>query len=170
MYENLTPSKVLKGMAFILFSLYLTILVDMYMLNSIWSNLLIFGAFLAVSGISSYIIGRLFKFIRLSGRVLLAVDVAMFILIGYWESFFPPAQEVFISLVAETAGEICLCDVVVDGQNIPISQVEIVDNSGWLYRGEYDNFMTWPEEDGTENHLTMRFIATEVHLGFPYTP
>ncbi len=45
-----------------------------------------------------------------------------------------------------------------------------MENSGWLYREEYDNFMIWPEEDGVENRLTMRFIAKEVHLGFPFTP
>ena len=44
------------------------------------------------------------------------------------------------------------------------------ENSGWSYREQWDNFMIWPEEDGIENRLTLRFWANEIHLGFPYTP
>lgn len=113
---------------------------------------------------------RIFKFTLPIKTVFLAIGAAILILIVFWDSFFSPTQEMYVTVTAETAGEICLCDVVVDGQNIPIFQVEVVENSGWVYREEYDNFMIWPEEDGVENYLTMRFIAKEVHLGFPFTP
>ncbi len=84
--------------------------------------------------------------------------------------YFSRLSGIYISLTAETAGEICLCDVVVDGENIPVAEACVVENSGWLYREQWDNFMIWPEEDGIENRLTLHFWANEVHLGFSYTP
>ena len=102
--------------------------------------------------------------------LLLSAAAAALILAQCWGILIPSAQEVFVTLISETAGEICLCDVVVDGENIPVGQAEVVENSGWLYREQYDNFVIWPEEDGVENRLTFRFFAEEVHIGFPYTP
>lgn len=99
-----------------------------------------------------------------------SIVMAGLILAALQGALFPAAQEVFITLVSETAGEICLCDVTVDGANIPLHRMVVVDNSGWLYRGEYDNFVIWPKEDGVDNRLTMRFFAEEIHVGFPYTP
>ena len=84
--------------------------------------------------------------------------------------YFSRLSGIYISLTAETAGEICLCDVVVDGENIPVAEACVVENSGWLYREQWDKFIIWTEEDGIEKRLTLHFCANEVHLGFSYTP
>lgn len=170
LFANLTPSKALKGLVCVLSSLSLTAYVDLFALNSVWSRLLVFGCFLAAWAALFWAAGRLSKSAPPQGTVLLAVAAALLIVVGCRDAFFPSAQETFITLISETAGEICLCDVVVDGENIPVAKAEVVENSGWLYREQYDNFMIWPEEDGVENRLTMRFFAKEVHVGFPYTP
>ena len=170
LFANWTILKVLRGLACVLFSLYLTAYVDLYILNSIWSRLFIFGCFFIICETVLYAASRLFRFDLSPKIVLPAIAAAILILTRYWSVFFPSTQEIFITLVSETAGEICLCDVVVDGENIPVAQAEVVENSGWLYREKYDNFMIWPEEDGIENRLTLHFWGNEVRLGFPYTP
>ncbi len=164
-------AKVLKGAACVLAGLCLTAYVDnLYPLNFIWLRLAAFGCALAVCGTLLYFAGRIFKSAPAPWVALLSAAAAILILAGCRTAFFPPQRETYITLVAKTAGEICLCDVVVDGENIPVAQAEVVENSGWLYREEYDNFMIWPEEDGAANRLTMRFAAQQVRLGFPYTP
>lgn len=117
-----------------------------------------------------YTVGRIFKSAPSSQVILLSVAAAGLIIVVCRNVLFPTRQETYISLTAETTGEICLCDVVVDGENIPVAETYVAENSGWLYQEQWDNFMIWPEEDGTENRLTLRFVADEVHLGFPYTP
>lgn len=129
-----------------------------------------FGCFLTICSVFSHIASRLFKSALPRKSVLLAIASSILILIGYWDILFPSARKTFISLSAETAGEICLCDVVVDGKNIPIAQVKVAENTGWLYREQYDNFMIWPKEDGDENCLTICLFASEIRLGFPFTP
>lgn len=170
LFANLTPVKILKGLACVISSLSLTGYIDLYTLNSVWSRLLVFCCCILVWGLLWWIINRLSEAVLSLKTVLLAIAAAFLIMIGYRDLFFSSTQETFISLTSETAGEICLCDVVVDGENIPIFQTEVVENNGWLYGEQYDNFRIWPKEDGVENRLTMRFLAKEVHLGFPYTP
>lgn len=170
LFANLTLSKTLKGLFCILSSLSLTAYIDLYTLNSVWSRLLVFGCFIVAWGILLWIVSRFFKTV-LSPRVVFPVIcTALLILLGFWNAFFPSAQETCISLTSETAGEICLCDVVVDGESIPVAKAEVVENTGWVYGKQYDNFRIWSEEDGVENCLTLRFFAEEVCLGFPYTP
>lgn len=167
---SLTLSKTLRILACILSSFYLTVFVDQHMLNPVWLCLPIFAVFLTASVFLSCTAVRLFKATLKPWMVLLSIAVAILILIGCRDFFFPSRQKVYLSLTAETTGEICLCDVIVDGENIPVRRAKVVENSGWLYRGQWDNFMIWPEEDGTENSLIMCFLAEEVRLGFPYTP
>lgn len=169
LFTSIISSKTLNVFTCIFSSLYLTAYIDSYTLRFTWSRLLVFGCIFAVCIVVSYAVRRFirpFSFIT----VLMSIIIAVLILIRYKDIFFPSIQETFVTLTAETAGEICLCDVVANGENIPVGQAQVVENSGWTYREEYDNFMIWPEEDGVDNHLTLRFFAGEVHLGFPYTP
>ena len=169
---NLSLPKVLKGLACFFPSLYLTAYVNanLYRPNSFWWRLPVFGCFYAGCWFVLRAARRMFQSDQPVKTVLLSVVVALVILDGFRGFFFPVQQEVTLSLSAVTAGEICLCDVIVDGENIPIAQVQVIENSAWLYREQYDNFVVWPLENGTENYLTMRFDAEEVRLGFPYTP
>lgn len=165
---GLVSPKAMQVLVCIFSSLYLTAYADVYVLESAWPCLIVFGGSLTVFGILTYAAGRFFRLTLRLDSMLLSLAAAALILAGCKNILFPPS--IYISLTAETAGEICLCDVVVDGENIPVGQAEVVENSGWLYREQTDNFMVWPEEDGTENRLTLHFSGTEVHLGFPYTP
>lgn len=169
LFTAMTSSKILNVLACIFSSLYLTSYIDSCILRFTWSRLIMFGCIFTVCVIISRVVRRFFRpFSPIT--VLFAFIAAVLILIRYEDIFFPSIQETFVTLTAETAGEICLCDVVVDGENILVGQAQVVENSGWSYREKYDNFMIWPEEDGVDNHLTLRFFANEVHLGFPYTP
>lgn len=155
---------------YILFSFSLTAYIDLYALDSDRARLLVFCCSLAAWEVLSRIVRRLSAGTLAPETVLSAVAAAFLIMVGCRGVLFPPTQETYITLVCETAGEICLCDVVVDEVNIPVAEAEVVENIGWLYREQYDNFMIWPEVDGVENRLTLRFDAEKVHLGFPYTP
>ncbi len=170
LFLKLTLSKVLKGLLCIIFSFYMTTYLSRYLSNTIWSSLFVFGCFCVVYRILLRFAHRLCKFVPKPKTVLCAMVIAILILFMFRNVFFPSTQEIFVTLISETAGEICLCNVIVDGKEIPVAEVEVVGNSGWLYREKYDNFMIWPEEDGVENSLEMRFFAKEVHLGFPLTP
>lgn len=169
LFTAIISSKTLNVLTCIFSSLYLTAYIDSYTLRFTWSRLLMFGCIFTVCVVVSFTVRRFIRPFSLI-TVLMSIIVAILILIRYEDIFFPSIQETFVTLTAETVGEICLCDVVVDGKNIPVGQAQVVENSGWLYREKYDNFMIWPEEDGVDNHLTMRFFANKVHLGFPYTP
>lgn len=166
---RLTLSKALMGLACLFTSFCLTVYVSLFAPALTGPHLLVFVGFLAASAILAWAASRLFKSAPPLQTVLLSIAAAVLALAIGGEALFPFAQEVFISLTAETAGEICLCDVSVDGENIPVSQAEVVENSGWQYREKYDNFVIYPEEDETENRLTLRFFAKEVRLGFPLT-
>lgn len=169
LFTVITSSKTLNILTCFFSSFYLTVYIDSYILRFAWSRLLVFGCAFAVFMVVSRTIRRFFKRYSLITE-LLTITAAVLILIRYENIFFPSAQEIFVTLTAETAGEICLCNVVVDGKDIPVGQAQVVENSGWLYREKYDNYMIWPKEDGVDNQLTMRFFTNEVHLGFPYTP
>lgn len=169
LFANLTLSKVFILLAGALFSFCITVYAsNVHILSPIYLPFIFVGAF-AIQGIILYVIDQIFKSVPSPQVILVSVAVAILIMVVGRDVFFPTHQETYISLTAETAGEICLCDVVVDGENIPVAEVYVVENSGWLYREEWDNFVIWPEEDGVENRLTLRFVANEVHLGFPYT-
>ena len=170
LFSGLTRSKLLIILACVFSSLFITAYVNFYVLDSFWLCLPVFVCILAVFGVLSYTAGRLFKAALRPKTLLLSMAVAILVLAGYKDIFFPSKQKVDFSLVAETAGEICLYKVMVDGESVPVGQAEVVENSGWLHREQWDNFMIWPEADGVENRLTMRFFAEEVHFGFPYTP
>lgn len=171
LFANLTLPKVIKILACAFFSLCaMAYMTNVYILTPMWLRPLVFVGIFAVHGVILHAAGRIFKSTPSPRAILLSVAAAVLIIVVCRDGFFPTQQETYISLTAETAGEICLCDVVVDGENIPVSEAYVVENSGWLYRGQWDNFMIWPEEDGVENRLTLRFMADEVHLGFPYTP
>lgn len=171
LFEHLTFPRLWKGLACVFSSLALTAYADLFALNTVWTRLLVFIWIFAACLAFTYGAGRLFKSAPPPKMVLQAAAASALALALLQGVLFPhTAQEVLITLVSKTAGEICLCDLVIDGINCPLAEADVVDNSGWLYREQYDNFMIWPEEDGAENHLTMRFFAEEVRVGFPYTP
>lgn len=167
---KLASSTQWRRLACVVSSLALAAYVDLFVLNSFWTRLLLFVCAFVACEVFTYGASRLFKSAPSPKMVLEAIAAAALTLAVFQGIIFPSTQEVFITLISETAGEICLCDLVIDGENCPIADAEVTDNSGWLYRRQYDNFMIWPEEDGADNHLTMRFFANEVHVGFPYTP
>lgn len=169
LFTAVTSSKILNALACIFPSLYLTAYINSYILRFTWSRLLVFGCTFTVCVVIAHVVRRFYRSFS-PITVLISIIAAVLILIRYEDIFFPSVQETFVTLTAETTGEICLCDIVVDGENIPVGQAQVVENSGWSYREQYDNFMIWPEENGVANHLTLRFFAGEVRLGFPYTP
>lgn len=171
MFTYLTLPKVLIILTCVLLSFCTTVYVtNVYILRPIWLSVVVFIGIFAVQEIMLYTVVRIFKSVPSPHVILLSVAAAVLIIVVCRNIFFPTQQETHISLTAETAGEICLCDVTVDGEDISVAEACVVENSGWLYREQWDNFMIWPEEDGIENRLTLRFVANEVHLGFPYTP
>lgn len=169
--QNLTSPRMLI-IGGILFSFCTTAYVTkVYILKHIiWLRPLLFLGIFIIYRAILYAAGRIFKSAPSLRMILLSIAAAVLIIVVCRNVFFPTRLETYISLSAETAGEICLCDVVVDGENIPVAEAYVVENIGWLYRGEWDNFMIWPEKDGVKNRLTLCFVAKEVHLGFPYTP
>ncbi len=170
LFVNLIPPKVLIILADVFFSFCTTVYVtNVYILRPIYSSFIFMGIF-AIQGIILYAIGRTLKSTPSPQVILLSAATAVLVIVVCRNVFFPTRQETYISLTAEAAGEICLCDLVIDGENIPVAEAYVVENSGWLYREQWDNFMIWTEEDGVENRLTLRFVADEVRLAFPYTP
>lgn len=171
MFMKLISSRLWRGLASGLFALTVTAYADLFALNAVWTRLLVFACGFAAWWVFTYGAGRLFKSAPKAKTALLAAAAAALILALLQGVLFPrAAREVLITLVSETAGEICFCDLVIDGRERPVGEADVVENAGWQYREQYDNFVIQPEEDGVDNHLTMRFFAEEVRVGFPYTP
>lgn len=122
---GLVSPKAMRVLACIFSSLYLTVYAELYVLDSAWQSLVVFGGSLVLFGILSCVIGRFFRRTLRPASVLLSIAAAALILARCKNIYFPP--DMYISLTAETAGEICLCDVVMDGENIPVGRVEVVE-------------------------------------------
>ena len=113
---RLTTSKALKILACIFPSLYLTIYVNLYMLDSFWLCLPIFGCFFAVCEILLRIASRLFKSAPQPETALLSIAVAVIVLAEDWGTFFPPGDAhsslehlLYGSGILSMIGFFCLC-------------------------------------------------------------
>ena len=131
--QNLTLPRMLIILACALFSLCTTAYVTkVYILkHMIWLCPLLFVGIFAVHRAILYAAVRIFKSAPSLQMILLSIAAAVLIIAACRNVFFPTRQETYISLCAETVGEICLCDVVVDGENIPVAEAYVVENTGW---------------------------------------
>ena len=86
---SFTESKPVKALVCIFPSLYLTLYVYLYMLDSVWLCLFLLGFFFVVCRFFSHIAGRLFKVLPQPETALLSIAVAVMVLAEGWHVFFP---------------------------------------------------------------------------------
>lgn len=169
--------KAISIVQILLASSYLTFLVDTYTLNTPLKRLFVFSYFLVICTACRRLIANYFR-TRLKGhsfqkkwiksKLLFSVAASTLVFATFQGQLLPHCQEVIIQLSAtETnTGEIWLSEVVADGHEIPISQIYVVENSGWVYSEEYDDYVFYPSEDKEENHFTIKFVAEDISLRF----
>lgn len=169
--QKLPDLKELKYLATILAAVYLTFLTETYIPDATQMRLPVFLSFLALCVALVYLKKRFFKKPEKPEKTALLSAAAALVLVVVCQNILLPRYEaITISLRAGSAGEVCFCDVLLDGQNIPISEIPVKENNGWLYREEYDNFVIYPQGDGAENCLTLEFPVKKVELVFVSAP
>lgn len=168
MKNNMNPpiAKIIQFGAIILASAYLTFLVDIYTLNTVLKRVFVFGYFLVMCAIFGYLKKRFIKGRYSMSVAVLSAVIAVVILVVFQNGFLPTARSSTITLQAEETGEVWLTDVEIDGELVPVSGVQINDNYGWEYNTEYDDYVFYPKEVTTENHLEFTQIAKEINLYF----
>ena len=168
--KNLSAVKLLKCLAIVFASVYLTFLIDIYTLNTTVKRLFVFGYFLVICTVMMHLRGRFLKLVHPRRTVLLSAVAAILIFATCQGTFLPDGRDTLITLTAAADGEVWLADVVVDGEVVPLSQISVEANSGWLYNEEYDDYVFYPGEEGTENYLTLQFVAEDIKLDLAANP
>lgn len=162
--------KELKYPAVIFAAVYLTFLAGRYIPNMESVRVPVFLGILALCLLLVYGRKRFFQSRRSPKEALLSAAAALVLVVVCQNLLLPCHKVMEISLKAESAGEVCFCDALVDGYKVPLSKLSVRENSGWQYRGEYDNYVTYPQEDAAENRLTLKLRGREIYLTFVSSP
>ena len=113
---GLTLPKTLKGLVWVFSSLYLTVYMSLYVLDSVWLCLPIFGGAFAVCGILLRTVGQLMKSAPQPETALLFMAAVVIALTTGWSVFFPIDGTcslldflLYGSGILSMAGILCLC-------------------------------------------------------------
>ena len=153
-----------KYLAALLAAIYLTFFLGIYLPDA--ERTYLFTGLLALCAALVYLKGRFLKSKLSKDTLLLAAAAAAIILFRFQGALLPTV----VSLQPGGNGEVCFSDVILDGINSDISAVSVTENSGWEYRGQYDNYVIYPDEELTESPLTLVFHAGTVELRFVSAP
>ena len=156
-------------------SVYLTMLIDVYTLNTTAERLFVFLYFCVFSSVLLYLKGR---FVGKSSRTthLCSAVVALIVVILFQSAFLPSAQETTITLrgtgqnPAATGGEIWLTDVKIDNRSIPLNQLKMSECVGWTYSAEFDDYVYYPNAESGDNLLRFQVSARQIDLRFAASP
>lgn len=164
---------ILKEIAVVLVSLYLTFLVDMYTLNTTLKYIFVFAYFILISNVIIYLKEKFLSVSNISFKTkIICLLLSLGVVIGGQSYFFPKVQETTISLTALPCSdgiyrEVWFTSLKVDGEERQISQLQIDSNTGWNLESAYDDFVFYPmESSNEENHLTFNLVGQEIDLGF----
>lgn len=84
----------------------------------------------------------------------------------------PQHQKLFITLKAvqdgkaSATGEVWLTNIVIDGENVPLSQLTVKEKLNWLYKKEYDDYVYYPNKSFKDNVLAFQVEAQNVEMTF----
>lgn len=167
---NLAVSKILQGISIMLASAYLTFVVDVYTLNTVLKRIFVFGYFLVICLFLVHLRKRI-GYKKLTVKVMiLSACIAGLILALFQSTFLPIARGGTIMLRSNMNGEIWLVNAEIDGQTVPMAQLEIDGNCGWEYNADYDDYVFYPYENSADNYLSIRYFAESIHLYFAKNP
>ena len=155
-----------KIIAAILASVYLTFIVDVYTLNTTLKRIFVFGYFLIICAIFVYLKERFIKRRSSMSVTVLATVIAAVILTVFQNVFLPTARNNTIILQAGETGEVWLTNLEVDGESIPLSQLNISKNYNWEYSAVNDDFVFYPNENWEENTLIFDIVGNKMTLSF----
>lgn len=152
-------------------SLYLTFFVDQFTLDTFGQRLLVFVYF-CVMAVLAVILKRK-KYVSNKKQIVSSLLLSAVIVALFWNTFIPTKTELPITLTAlpsETGGgEVWLTEMYIDGVWTPLSELQVSENSGWLYYEEYDDFVYYPPDGQTaENILNFSVVGREAELTFAY--
>lgn len=157
----------------ILASIYLTFIVDVYTLNTFPKRVFVFLYFLVICCAAICLKKKLLKGETLPVQTRVAAVVLAAAILGVGHScFFPKAQETTISLAAvpcedDSYREVWLTSLQVDGREIQLSKLKLDANQGWIYSGDYDDYVYYPGENtDNTNYLTFQVNGEEIVLTF----
>ena len=164
---------ILKEIAVVLVSLYLTFIVDMYTLNTTLKYIFAFVYFILISNVIIYLKEKFLSVSNVPFKTkIICLLLSLGVVIGGQSYFFPKVQETTISLTALPCSdgiyrEVWFTSLKVDGEERQISQLLVDSNTGWNLESAYDDFVFYPmESSNEENHLTFNLVGQEINLGF----
>ena len=167
---NLAASKILQSISIIVASAYLTFVVDVYTLNTVLKRIFVFGYFLIICLFFAYLQKRIIRKKLTVKAMILLVCIVGLILALFQSAFLPIARGGTIMLRAQMNGEIWLVNAEIDGQTVPLTQLEINENCGWEYNADYDDYVFYPYQNSADNYLSIHYPAESVHLYFAENP
>ena len=92
----------------------------------------------------------------------LSAVIAAVILAVFQNVFLPTVRNNTITLQAGETGEVWLTNLEVDGESIPLSQLNISKNYNWEYSAANDDFVFYPNENWEENSLIFDIAGNKV--------
>lgn len=106
----------------------------------------------------------------------LALALAAVFLVVFQQELVPQKKQIEIEMFASgqnqnaSSGEVWLCEIKIDGEEQPLSEVTDYETSGWEYISESDDLVFYPDENAEENRLILSIEASEVILCFAQNP
>lgn len=171
MNDRLTKAR--SEATIVLASVYLTFFVDTYTINTNLKRVFVFSYFIMISHVLVYLKRRFIqKTSEVKNTAILSALIAAGVVILFHGFFLPTAQESNVSVMAVpnedgSYGEVWLTSASVDGEEIRLSQLRIDETQGWSYAPEYDDYVFYPQAEGSrENRLTLHAVAERLTLTF----
>jgi len=167
---SLSARKIVRAFSVCLTSIYLTFLVDIYTLNTTTKRIFVFCYFVAVCLLLSFLKRRFVlekrKIARRKFSRALTVFLSFCVLIGWQDFFLPCDTPVRLSIEADGTGEVWMTSVEVNGQEIPLENLQLIANVRWQYNSEYDDYVYYPDTLSPSNCLQIETAGQEVCLHF----
>ena len=164
--RRLMASREMKYLGAFPAAIYLTFILGFFLPDA--SKTYLFIGLFALCALLVFLKERFLKTKQSPDTALLAAAVLITLAL-FQNSFFP----VVVSLRPGGTGEVCFSDVMLNDVNSAVSGIPVLENAGWEYRGQYDNYVIYPEEEEgvlAENPLTLLFFSDTMELLFVSAP
>lgn len=108
--------------------------------------------------------------------IALAFALAASVFVLFQQELVPQKKQIEIEMFASgqnqnaSSGEIWLCEIKIDGEEQPFSEVVKYETTGWNYNSDGDDFVFYPDGKTDENRLTLSIEASEAVLCFAQNP
>lgn len=153
--------------AILLAAYYLTYQIDLITIETTFQYCFVFLYFVIALNFVIYYRHKIFIDISFPTWRIIA-GVLVFFLLFFTTSLIPKVQENTVSIEATSNAEgecreVWLLRVSIDDKDLPLDNLNIVEDYGWEY---HDAYVFYPKTDGTNNRLTFKIAAAKMKLIF----